>query len=112
MRKPARGRQAGDRSRSGGSPAEFAFWIHVTPRASRDAVGGRHGEALRVTVKAPPVEGRANAACAAALAEAFGVRRSAVHLDPAARGRRKRVRIAGAADSLARRFEELAEGAA
>lgn len=88
---------------------EFAFWIHVTPRASRPGVGGRHGDALRVAVKAPPVEGRANAACAAALAEAFGVRRSAVALDPGARGRRKRVRIAGAVPALARRFEQLAD---
>ncbi|MDX1648957.1 MAG: DUF167 domain-containing protein [Myxococcota bacterium] len=90
----------------------FAFWIHVTPRASRQAVGGRHGEALRVAVQAPPVEGRANAACVAALAEAFGVRSRAVELDPGARGRRKRVRIQGPTGELARRFEELAEGAA
>lgn len=89
----------------------FAFWIHVTPRASREAVGGRHGEALRVAVKAPPAEGRANAACVSALAEAFGVRPRAVELDPGARGRRKRVRIRGPAPELARRFEELAQGA-
>jgi uncharacterized protein (TIGR00251 family) len=89
----------------------FAFWIHVTPRASREAVGGRFGEALRVAVKAPPVDGRANAACVAALAKAFEVRARAVELAPDARGRRKRVRIRGAADVLARRFERLAEGA-
>lgn len=92
-------------------PDAFAFWIHVTPRASREAVGGRHGEALRVAVKAPPVEGRANAACTAALAEAFGVRARAVELDPGARGRRKRVRIHGPAGELERRFAELADGA-
>ncbi len=86
----------------------LAFWIHVTPRARTGSVGGRRGDALRVAVAAPPVEGRANAACVAALAEAFGVGRRDVELDPAARGRRKRVRIRGPVADLSRRLEELA----
>lgn len=91
---------------------ELAFWIHVTPRASRSRVAGRRGDALRVAVQAPPLEGRANAACVAALAQAFAVARGAVALDAGARGRRKRVRIAGPRDALARRLEELAGGGA
>jgi uncharacterized protein (TIGR00251 family) len=86
-----------------------AFWIHVTPRARRERVGGSHGDALRVAVRAAPVEGRANAACVAALAAAFGVPRTAIALDPGARGRRKRVRIHGDPAILDRRFGELAE---
>lgn len=90
-------------------PPGFAFWIHVSPRARRERVGGRHGGALRVAVRAPPEAGRANAACASALAEAFGVARSEVVLDPRSTGRRKRVRIGGDAGLLRRRFEVLAE---
>ena len=86
----------------------LAFWIHVTPRARRDAVGGRHGDALRVSVKAPPVGGRANAACAQALAGAFGVERCDVEINPGARGRRKRVRLRGETRKLEERLRQLA----
>jgi len=97
--------------RQGADPG-LVFWIHVTPRASRVRVSGRRGDALRVAVTAPPLEGRANAACVEALAEAFQVARSAVTLEAGARGRRKRVRVAGPRDALARRLEALAGGAA
>jgi hypothetical protein len=81
----------------------------VTPRARRDAVGGRRGDALRVAVREPPEAGRANAACVAALARAFGVSRAEVALDPRASNRRKRVRVAGEPAALERRFTELAK---
>jgi uncharacterized protein (TIGR00251 family) len=90
------------------SPNGIAFWIHVTPGAKREAVGGAHGDALRVAVQAPPVEGRANAACVEVLASAFEVKRPAVALDPAARGRRKRVALAGDPAALAARLAALA----
>lgn len=86
----------------------LAFWIHVTPRAQREAVGGRRGDALRVCVQAPPVAGRANAACVEALAQAFGIKRRDVELDPNARGRRKRVRLIGDVQALEERLRELA----
>ena len=86
----------------------LAFWIHVTPRARREAVGGRLGDALRVSVAAPPVEGKANAACVQALAEAFGVKRRDVEIHPGARGRRKRVRLSGETRALEARLQKLA----
>jgi uncharacterized protein YggU (UPF0235/DUF167 family) len=58
----------------------------------------------RVAVSAPPVDWRVNAACV----EAFAVRRAAVALDPGARGRRKRVEIAGGPAALAARLAVLA----
>lgn len=94
------------------SPEGVSFWIHVTPRARKERIGGTQGDALRVSVSAPPVGGAANAACLAALAKVLGVRRRAVDLDPGARGRRKRVRVAGDAQALARRLRELAEAEA
>ncbi|HEY8123677.1 MAG TPA: DUF167 domain-containing protein [Myxococcota bacterium] len=86
----------------------IAFWIHVSPGARRAAVGGARADALRVAVLAPALEGRANAACTEALAMAFGVKHAAVGLDPAARGRRKRVSIAGDPGALAARLSALA----
>jgi len=92
------------------SSSGITFWIRATPGAKREAVGGSHADAdaLCVAVAAPPVEGRANAACVEALAAAFGVRRAAVALDPASRGRRKRVSIAGEPAALAARLAALA----
>lgn len=85
-----------------------AFWIHVTPRAPRERVGGAHGGALRVAVREPPVEGEANAGCVRALARALGVGRADVDLDPGARGRRKRVRVNGEPGPLEQRLNTLA----
>lgn len=94
------------------SPEGVGFWIHVTPRSRRTGIGGTHGDALRVQVTAPPVEGAANEACRRVLAEALGVRRSDVALDAGSRGRRKRVRVTGEPEALARCLHELAgEGA-
>ena len=70
-----------------------SFWIHVSPRAARERVGGLHGDALRVAVKEAPVEGAANTACVRAIARALGVGRDAVTIDPASKGRRKMVRV-------------------
>jgi len=70
--------------------------VQVVPRASRTAVGPAVGDRLRVAVTSPPVDGAANDAVIDALADAFGVRRSAVEIVRGERGRRKTVRIVGA----------------
>ena len=70
--------------------------VQVVPRASRTAVGPAVGERLRVAVTSPPVDGAANAAVTDALADAFGVRRSAIKIVRGERGRRKTVSIVGA----------------
>lgn len=69
--------------------------VHAQPGAARRGIRGRHGDALKVSVTAPPADGRANAAIAAVLAEALGVRPSAVTLVSGAGHRRKRFRVAG-----------------
>jgi uncharacterized protein len=71
-------------------------------------VGGSYGDALRVAVREPPLEGEANAACVRALAEALGVTRRAVILDLGARGRRKRVHVEGDPMRLEARIRVLA----
>lgn len=85
-----------------------AFWIHVTPRARRSVVGGVHGEALRVSVSEPPVDGEANRGCVRALAKALEVSRADVTLELASRARRKRVRVDGDPLALSARLRGLA----
>lgn len=74
----------------------------VVPRSSRTRVAGEHGGRLKIQVAAPPVDGEANAALVAFLAEALGVRRSDVEVAAGEGGRRKRVRVAGVDAARAR----------
>lgn len=67
-------------------------------------MGWRADGALSVRVAAPPVEGRANAALAAVLAEALGLRASAVTVERGARGRDKLVKVAGLTAADVRRL--------
>jgi uncharacterized protein (TIGR00251 family) len=69
--------------------------VHVQPGAGRTAVMGRHGDALKVKVGAPPEGGRANEAVLALLATTLGVPAGSVTLDGGASSRAKRVRISG-----------------
>jgi uncharacterized protein (TIGR00251 family) len=69
--------------------------VRAQPGASRDRVDGEHAGALRVAVTKPAEGGRANAAIAAVLAKALGVRKSAVVLASGHASRDKLFRIAG-----------------
>ncbi|HET9770373.1 MAG TPA: DUF167 domain-containing protein [Acidimicrobiia bacterium] len=77
------------------SPEGIVLRIHVQPGAGRSAVVGRHGDALKVRVAAPPVEGRANEATRALLADALGVAESDVELTAGQSSRSKRFRLKG-----------------
>jgi uncharacterized protein len=69
--------------------------VHVQPGAGRSAVVGSHGTSLKVRVAAPPVDGRANVAAAALLAETLGVKEGDVELVSGQRSRLKRFRVGG-----------------
>jgi uncharacterized protein len=69
--------------------------VHVQPGAGRSAIVGRHGDALKVRVAAPPVDNRANDAAGAILAETFAVKSGAVELVSGQKSRIKRFRIRG-----------------
>lgn len=90
-------------------PGAISFWIHVTPRAKQPGISGHHAGALRVSVAAAPVDGKANAACASALAAATGAKKRDITIHPASKNRRKRVRIVGDPDILAVRLNALAQ---
>ena len=69
--------------------------VHVQPGAARSRIVGVHGEALKVAVQARPVEGAANRAVVALLAEALAVRPARVSLAGGAQSRAKRVAVDG-----------------
>ena len=69
--------------------------VHAQPGAARSRIAGTHGDALKIQVHARPVEGAANRALVAVLAEALGVRPAAVAVVAGAHGREKRLAVAG-----------------
>ena len=86
--------------------------LHVHPGAGRTAVVGRHGDALKVKVAAPPEQGRANAACAELVAELAGVAAADVELTGGGASRSKRFRLTGVdPEELTRRIDQAVEEA-
>jgi uncharacterized protein len=71
--------------------------VRVVPRASRNEVAGVQGDALRIRLQAPPVEGKANAALVRFLAECLGVRPGNITILSGEKGRTKRVLVSGTA---------------
>jgi uncharacterized protein (TIGR00251 family) len=72
------------------------FSVHVKPRSSRSRVEGvREDGALIVALKAPPVDGAANAELIKVLASSLGVKKKAVSIASGQNGRRKVIDVAG-----------------
>ena len=73
----------------------ISFQVRVQPRASKDEVTGEMGGALKVRLRAPAMEGRANEALVEFLAELLKTPRSAVSILSGERSRVKRIEIRG-----------------
>ena len=87
------------------------FAVRVHPRAKKNAVTGTLGDALKLSLIAPPTEGRANHACIGFLAEVLRLPRSSVTIAAGHGSRNKVVRVAGiTAAALAPRLAELLAG--
>ena len=81
------------------TPEGVVLTLRVVPRAAKDAVQGVLGDALKVRLQAPPVEGKANAALVRFLAERLDLPRSSVQLLSGSTGRAKQVLVVGLAAS-------------
>jgi uncharacterized protein (TIGR00251 family) len=77
------------------TPGGATFQIKVHLRARRNAITGTVGDALKLALTAPPVEGRANEACIAFLAEFLNVPRSSVTIAAGESRRQKLIRVVG-----------------
>jgi uncharacterized protein len=71
------------------------FAVKVHPRARKNAITGVVGSTLKLSLTAPPVEGRANQAVIEFFAELFEIPRSSVTIASGETSRNKTVRIAG-----------------
>ena len=83
--------------------------VHVQPRAARSEIVGVHGDALKVRLTSPPVEGAANEALVKFLADTFAVGRRAIRIVAGGHSRSKIVEIEGI---TARAIHDIVEHAA
>ena len=75
--------------------AGVTFTVRVQPRARRNAIVGEFGDALKVALAAPPVDGKANAACIRLFAEALNLPRASVAVASGHASRNKVIRVRG-----------------
>ncbi len=72
-----------------------SFKVRVLPRASKNQLAGLYEDAVKIRLAAPPVEGKANEACRAFIAEILSVPRSQVEIVSGLTGRNKLIKVMG-----------------
>jgi len=77
------------------TPDGCTLAVRVHPGARRNAVTGTHADALKIALSTPPVDGRANEALIAFLADALRLPKSSIALVTGATSRSKLLRITG-----------------
>jgi uncharacterized protein (TIGR00251 family) len=82
--------------------------VYVQPRASRNGFTGLHGDAIRLAITAPPVDGKANKAVIKFLASFFHIKKIDLKIKHGLQSRRKTVLIAGlSADEVMTALKEI-----
>ncbi len=84
-----------EKAGAGAGAGAVRVTVYVQPRASRSEVAGVHGDAVKIRLAAPPVEGAANKELVAFLAKKLGVPKSAIRIVSGERGRRKILEVSG-----------------
>jgi uncharacterized protein (TIGR00251 family) len=79
------------------SNGAVTFAVKVVPRASKNQIVGIEGDAIKIRLNAPPVEGKANDALIAFLAAALAVPRARIEIVTGQTSRRKILRVRGMA---------------
>lgn len=78
--------------------------VHIQPGASKSEIAGLHGDALKIRIRARPVEGAANLALTEFVATCVGVPRKAVKILRGEKSRQKTVWVALETDEVERRL--------
>ena len=83
------------------TPAGAVLNLRIVPRAAKNAIQGPHGDALKIRLAAPPVDGKANAALLEFIADKLGLAKSDVSLKSGQTSRRKVVEVKEAGSEVA-----------
>ena len=92
------------------TPGGAVFAVKIHPRARKGAITGVVGDALKLAVTAPPIDGRANEACIEFFANLFLLPRSSITIASGETSRRKVIRVAGTSADAVRRKLEASKG--
>ena len=85
--------------------------LRVVPRASTDGFQGLLGDALKVRIQAPPVEGKANTYLLRFLSKQWKIPKSRLEILSGETGRNKRIQIQNPSEELMKKIRKLGEGA-
>ena len=77
--------------------------FHVVPNAKQNKVMGQHGQAIKIKLRAPALEGKANVALRSFLAEELNIPERNIALERGQKSRNKLIRIKGLSDEEVRR---------
>jgi len=87
------------------TPLGAAFAVKVHPRAKKNAITGEVGDALKLALTAPPVDGKANESCIEFFAKLLKLPRSSVTIAAGQSSRNKVIRVAGlSAEEVSKRL--------
>lgn len=79
------------------------FAVKVHPRAKKNAITGEVGDALKLSITAPPVDGKANDACIDFFAKLLNVARSSITIAAGLTSRNKVIRVSGVSEEEIRK---------
>jgi uncharacterized protein (TIGR00251 family) len=89
------------------SDGRITLTLHIQPGTKKTEFAGRHGDALKIRLAAPPVDGKANEALVRFVAETLQLPKSAVSLKSGQTSRRKVLEVTGAtAEAVARLIDD------
>lgn len=71
------------------------FKIKVQPRSAKNEIKGLHGDAVKIKLTAPPVDGEANLACVRYLADMLGISQGRIRIVSGHTGRQKIISVEG-----------------
>jgi uncharacterized protein (TIGR00251 family) len=87
------------------SASGITFAVKVRPRARKNGIIGEFGDALKLSLTSPPVDGRANEACVEFFAKLLMVPQSSVTIASGQTSHRKVIRVSGlSAEEVRRRI--------
>jgi len=78
----------------------LTFRVFIQPRSSKNQVAGLYGDALKIKLTAPPVDGEANKMCIKFLAKLLSVSKSAVEIVSGQTSRNKTIKITADVSTL------------
>ena len=82
------------------------FSVHIQPRASTNEIAGVHGDALKIRIAAPPIDGAANDALTKFLSDLFAVARRDVRIIAGETSRSKIVEVDGITERAVRQLAD------